>query len=1122
MPTFSPNKSFTLSGTNLNFVRNISFGDQKVASFFHLDTTGISGNVPASAMSGELFVETNTSLLNLGTINQVLDSASQVDVGPLGGFNLSGEAGNIVQLTGANFYRIDVVKFGEVSGEFYYISDNLIEAIVPPNADYGPITIASSLRTGASGSASLASGMTPNNFIPIPEVTGLNSGQLVSGETLVIEGKSLSGVTGVIINGVESDNVALVSSSEINVEVPSGDFRGVPNLLLESGISQSAPDYIQFKPLAMVSGIVNNVETGSATTISGQNFGASILHNTGDGYLVSIGGATGTFGLTSDTTMTGNIPRDLSISVSGGNVAAGLLPTVSSGVVSLFSNDYPESYGSNVHFTPSIGAPKVSSTFPSSGIGGDTITVEGFDLFAITGVNVNMVGVSTATAAEVVTIGSKGRAVSFDFPSNAANNSNDAQLFDFGISGVYGSTVVGGAFYALGKPTITSNEPEANVQPGSSGTIIGTDLYSGTQVQVYDTSVNPNNFIGNLWASGFSDDHTQLTYWYPNAFSTGIAYRLRVKNRRAFSSLRAFTTLNTPTISGFAPASGEFGDTVTVSGYFEGIKVSGLRVGNYTIEDFSQIGIGTTAPSTGITFTIPNPSVSDVIKIDTSGGFAQSSQILGISENKPVISGFYLGNGERPNTIFNDQVFGVEDLLTVSGERLDLVTGVSFSGATDTFVVSGFERRQSQTLTFGVPPNINSGSGVFELQDFRGRKTSSSTAISVEGGGAATSVDVVTISGFTNFLVPEENFSLSGNNVTGSSIVFEGSTGDAVVASPVSNTIEGGVGIITAKTPDSVRAGSFYLSGRSNPSSAQLGTFYPLAVITGISGVQPSSNIISTGANIIITGLNSNFISSPPQGAPLIGFSGSGSYESGNTQTEIFPLSSFETGSGIGSHPNIFYNQIKINVGSNFVGTGKFFVMDQWGAYYRNNVDVNINNWDEFAVTSGDQNLQQSKVSFFDNEYSITGTRVLLSGFSPSRGITGSSISVSGEGLRSVGSVVLRQPTTNNSVYGGIQGVNDSLMKVVIPSAASKMRGVVDMDFFGGAGGSLSNFEIIDDTSALEFNVVNPATSTIPTASAGQVVEYTIEETVGGVVWYVTYKQYPDGTKAIVSSFPKP
>ena len=1121
MPTFYPNKSFTLSGTNLNFVHGISFGERNVASFSYLGTTGISGLVPAGAMSGDLFVETSTSLFNLGTINQVLDSSSQLTLGPLSGLNLSGEAGDIIQLTGTNFYQIDTVKFGDVSGEFYYISDNLIEAIVPPNADYGGVTVFSSLRTGTDGDISLASGITSNNFIPIPEVTGLNTGQLVSGETLVIEGRSLSGVTGVSVNSLESDNVALVSSSKINVEVPSGDFRGVPNLLLESGASKSAPDYIRFKPLAKVSGVINNIVTGSATTISGQNFGADILQATGDGYLVSIGGATGTFGLTSDTTMTGKIPRDLSISISGGNIAAGVQPIISSGIVSLFSNDYPESYGSDVYFTPSIGAPKVSSTSPSSGIGGDTITVEGFDLYSITGVNVTMVGISTATAAEVVTVGTSGRAVTFDFPSSAADNSDNAQLFDFGVSGTYGSVVVSDAFYALGKPTITSNEPEANVQPGSSGTIIGTNLYSGTQVQVYDTNVHPNNFIGNLWPSGFSDDHTEITYWYPNAFATGVTYRLRVRNRRAFSSLREFTTLNTPTISGFDPASGEFGETVTVSGYFEGVKVSGLSVGRYVVEDFSQTGAGTTYPSTGITFTIPNPSVSDVIKIETSGGFAQSNLVLGISENKPVISGFYLGSGERPNTIFNDQVFAPQNLLTVSGERMDLVTGVHFSGSTDVFVVSGFQRRESDVLTFRVPEYINSGSGVFELQDFRERKTSSNTAVSVGGGGVATSVDVVTISGFTNFLVPEETFSLSGNNVTGSNVVFVGSTGDAVIASPISNSVEGGVGIITAKTPDSIRAGSFYLSGRSNPASAEGGTFYPLGVITGISGAQPSSNIISTGASIIITGLNSNFISSPLQGAPMIGFSGSGSYASGDTHTEIFPFSSFETGSGIGSYPNIFYNQIKINMGTSFVGTGKFFILDQWDAYYRNNVDVNINNWDEFVVTSGTQNLQQSKVSFFDNEYSITGTRVLLSGFSPSRGITGSLISVSGEGLNSVAAVILRQPTTNNSVFGAIQSVDDSLMKVVVPSDAARMRGMVDMQFLGGAGGTLKDFEIIDDASALEFNVVNPATATIPTAAAGQVVEYTVEETVDGVVWYITYKQYPDGTKVIVSSFPK-
>jgi len=35
------------------------------------------------------------------------------------------------------------------------------------------------------------------------------------------------------------------------------------------------------------------------------------------------------------------------------------------------------------------------------------------------------------------------------------------------------------------------------------------------------------------------------------------------------------------------------------------------------------------------------------------------------------------------------------------------------------------------------------------------------------------------------------------------------------------------------------------------------------------------------------------------------------------------------------------------------------------------------------------------------------------------------------------------------------------------------------------------------------------------------VVEYTVEETVDAVLWYITYKQYPDGTKVVVSSFPK-
>jgi len=147
---------------------------------------------------------------------------------------------------------------------------------------------------------------------------------------------------------------------------------------------------------------------------------------------------------------------------------------------------------------------------------------------------------------------------------------------------------------------------------------------------------------------------------------------------------------------------------------------------------------------------------------------------------------------------------------------------------------------------------------------------------------------------------------------------------------------------------------------------------------------------------------------------------------------------------------------------------------------------------------------------------------MLLSGFTPSRGITGDIIDVSGEGFGTLREVRFVQPATSSMWRGMISGSNaQDLVKVTIPSEATSIRGKVDMHFIGGAGGVLRDFEIIDDTSALEFNVVDPATATIPTAAAGQVVEYTIEETVDGVVWYITYKQYPDGTKVIVSSFPK-
>ena len=108
-------------------------------------------------------------------------------------------------------------------------------------------------------------------------------------------------------------------------------------------------------------------------------------------------------------------------------------------------------------------------------------------------------------------------------------------------------------------------------------------------------------------------------------------------------------------LSGFSPLSGEYGSTITVSGYFENLYPSGLSLGSVVVNSPSQIS------TTGITFEIPNNSISDVININTSGGFVSSTGVLGAFLSKPSISAFYSGT-IPPSVIDYNQVFTEGDL----------------------------------------------------------------------------------------------------------------------------------------------------------------------------------------------------------------------------------------------------------------------------------------------------------------------------------------------------------------------------------------------------------------------------------------------------------------------------
>jgi len=467
MAYINPNSRFIFSGSNLNFINAVKFGDLVVEGLSYMGSTGISGLVPKAAYTTDVRLVTSfgprgTAGYSVGSPFVVLRQADQIDVGPLP--SVSGRAGDILNITGENFYQLTTVKFGEVSGEFNTVDSQTVEVQVPLDADYGKVTVFSSLRTGIDDDQTIASGLSNDEFVPIPEVSGMSSSQLVSGSTLAVTGFSFKGVTGVNFNNIIT-GATVVDTNSLTAVIPSGNTRGVPSLLLQSGGVSSFPSTLPFNPLADVTGVgpaANTLRTGDLIHISGDNFSTGILYKTGSNYLGAVMGQTGEFELITDKVMSGMVPTGIPIITSSGNLGAGVVPTISSGLISLFSDRYPETYPSEVYFTPEIGPPSVSSITPSSGIAGDVLAVKGNDLYAITGVNLlpsasANVGIGTYQAG---TLGEAipGSQVNFEI-GNAASIGALGEYYDVVLSGFYGAATGVSGFFSLGTPSISSKAP---------------------------------------------------------------------------------------------------------------------------------------------------------------------------------------------------------------------------------------------------------------------------------------------------------------------------------------------------------------------------------------------------------------------------------------------------------------------------------------------------------------------------------------------------------------------------------------------------------------------------------------------------------------------------------------
>lgn len=1175
MAYLTPNTKFEISGQNMNLIDDIRFGDIFVEDLQYVDTTGVSGTVPINAFTSDVIAHSSHGQFSLGEQYIILTSDDQVTVGKLP--NISGKAGSLYSVTGENFYQITNVKFGEVEASFYLVDPETVEAVIPQDADYDGVTVFSALRTGLNNNQSLASGLSVDEFVPIPEVSGLSSFQLSSGEDLSITGFSLSGVTGVRFAGNDDliSGVTLTPNTA-TVKIPSGNIRGQADLLLRSGQFTQMDQKFALSPLATITGVgfsqvgISSTKpagsTGTFLLVSGDNFGGDILYQTGSNYLGTVMGETGEFKLLSDKVASGLIPTGINIQVSGGDVSSD--PTISSGVVSFFSDNYPESYPSDVYFTPTIGLPIIDGISPSSGVVGDFVTISGKNLYSITGVNMLLnassnVGAGTYSAGNIAEI-TPGFELSFQI-GNAATLGTLGESYDVVLSGHFGSVTGTNGFFSFGIPTVTSIDPDTEVVPGRTGLMLGTCLYTGAGAELWTGDAGPGSYalFQKLPSSGYNNtNHSQIKFQYPDSFPSGVNFKVLARNRRGKSSLTDsdadITALTPPFLSGFEPESVEFGDTVTMSGHFENIVSNGLKIGDTIVSQINQNS------TTGFNFVVPENTQTNTISVNTSGGILETTGFLAVAPSKPSISGYYSGE-IKPATIDYSQVFKSNDQITISGAGMDLVTGVRFSGESDYFDFNSFTSQGYNSLRFNVPGSINGESGKFQLLDSFGRVTESNS----------TGINLISVSGLNNYLLPAETLSITGFNITGMDILFHYPTGGYTTVSPYSNTLIGnGLEKIEAQVPTGITYGNMRLTGRENLIDLE-DAFYPVGVITGITGL--NNGIVAPEVLISITGINvfddSIFsLGGDGSGVNLIAFSGFDNTNYPDPQMfaenavveKNIAIEKYSTGKGnIGGQVDTFYTQIDLRFKHEDIISGNAIIIDPWwkntkipnfsegyteNIFYTPGGGNSLLGYSNFTFPQSGETLAEDIINKKSNYYSngsvgigpisVTGESFYVTGFGPIRGAVGDTIRLSGLNLDRIDAIELRSEE-NYCYVLDMSGVSSNVLTFKVPDKTegqasivlSSPSGTSSLAFHTGLTDSgvrantgeaiLDTFEVLLSPEAIDYQVI-PEGIPEPRATADATVNYTIEETVNGTVFLVTRTKFPDGSTMVINSIPKP
>lgn len=159
----------------------------------------------------------------------------------------AGPVGTVVTIRGANFGATpgaNTVRFNGVAASINSAEPDRLEAVVPPAASTGPITVQTAAGTGASASSFTVGGSAP---LGPPTITGFTPTFGVPGTPVTIAGTNFDptpGLTRVYINSTLAQVTGVDPSGFITVLVPPATGSGKIRVATSAGTIVSEDDFI--------------------------------------------------------------------------------------------------------------------------------------------------------------------------------------------------------------------------------------------------------------------------------------------------------------------------------------------------------------------------------------------------------------------------------------------------------------------------------------------------------------------------------------------------------------------------------------------------------------------------------------------------------------------------------------------------------------------------------------------------------------------------------------------------------------------------------------------------------------------------------------------------------------